>query len=379
MQLEVARTFGDVERLAPLWDQVPWQREEAEREFFLARAQERPDTVAPFAVIAVEGGKPVGALSGRIDVRDLPASIGYRRLYRPRVRLLHVLDGGIYAGGALDEIVASVGDALRHGEFEAVALPFLATDSPVLSAFESLAGPVRRRRGRVQPRRRLTLPTSYDDYLASLSHKTRKGIRRDARALAERFGDALSVEIVRGPAGFDRLVAGAERVAQATYQRALGSGFADTPERRAATKIGLERGWIRGYLLSSADAPIAFWICSVYRGTLLLQLTGYDQSFAELRVGLYLLLRVIEDAIADPEIHTVDFGPGDAGYKRQLSNESHLERDLLVFAPTVRGVRVNMTRNAILGAAALARRALDAAHLTDRVRTGWRGRLRSRR
>ena len=112
---------------------------------------------------------------------------------------------------------------------------------------------------------------------------------------------------------------------------------------------------------------------------MLIRTTGFDDRFAGQRIGLYLLMRVIEDAIADPALEVVDFGPGDAAYKQQFSDESHLEREVVVFAPTWRGLRANAVRAPVLGAARLARRALDASRLTDRVRTGWRGRLRRSR
>jgi CelD/BcsL family acetyltransferase involved in cellulose biosynthesis len=251
--------------------------------------------------------------------------------------------------------------------------------SETLAAFERLGGPIRRQR-RTRPHRRwrLVLPATFDEFLASRSANTRWRLRRDARRIDAAFGGELAFEILREPADFDRLFADVERVARSTYQRALGTGFMDTPERRAVTAVGLERGWVRAYVLYRRADPIAFWVCSLYRGTLLIRQTGYDQQYAELRVGLYLLTRAIEHAISDPQIAVVDFGQGEAAYKQQLGSESFDERDLLLFAPSVRGVRINLTRNAILGAAELSRRAVDAAQLTDRIRTGWRGRLRRR-
>jgi hypothetical protein len=379
VRVEVARTFADVERLAALWDAIPWQREEAERAFFLARAGARSDTLAPFAIFVLNGERPVGALAGRIDSRRLPAKLGYTTLYAPRVRLLHVIDGGVYLPEheTLEAARAVVEAALRTSEFDAVALPNLPIDSPVLDAFESLGGPWRRqRRSRAQPRRRLVLPDSFEQFVAPRSANTRWRIRRDPRRLAETFGDELSLEIVREPSQIERLFADAERVARATYQRALGAGFADTPERRALTEVALANGWLRGYLLYLRGEPIAFWICSVYRGTLLIRLTGYDQAYAELRVGLFLLMKVIEDAIEDPDVSIVDFGQGEAAYKQQFGDTSELERDLIVFAPTPRAVRINILRNVVLVSADGARRALDATQLTDRVRSGWRDRLR---
>ena len=68
----------------------------------------------------------------------------------------------------------------------------------------------------------------------------------------------------------------------------------------------------------------------------------------------------------------LDFGPGDASYKQQFSNESREERNALVFAPTLRARRINLTRAAILAPARVAHLALSSANLTDPVRTRLR-------
>ena len=112
---------------------------------------------------------------------------------------------------------------------------------------------------------------------------------------------------------------------------------------------------------------------------MLIRTTGFDARYSEQRVGLYLLMRVIEDAIADPGLTVLDFGPGDAAYKQQFSSESFCEREVVVFAPTWHGLRANALRAPVLGTALVARHLLDAAQLTDRVRSTWRGRLRRSR
>lgn len=367
--MEIVRSYADADRLADTWDAASWQREEAEREYLVARARARE--AVPYAIFV--GGS---ALAGRLEERRLRAGVGYKTVYAPTVRLLHVVDGGIHAPDPVP-LAETLRAALGRGEFEAVAFPFLREGSPELRAFESLGGAVRTQlRTRAQPRRRLELPGSFEDFVASRSSNTRWRIRRDERRLEEAFGDELHAEILRDPGDLDRLFTDAERVAERTYQRALGTGFADTAEQRATAEVAMRRGWLRGYILDLRDEPIAFWLCSTYRDTMTIRTTGYVQEHAELRVGLYLLMRVIEDAIADPALAFLDFGPGDAAYKQQFSSESWDERDLTVFAPSFRGIRVNLVRNAVLASSSAARRALDAAKLTDRVRTGWRSRLR---
>jgi CelD/BcsL family acetyltransferase involved in cellulose biosynthesis len=378
VRVEVVRTRDDLERLRPAWDDLPWGREEAAFEYFTTRLETRPEVIGPFGAVATVDGRLAGGIAGRLELRRLSTAVGYKVVYAPLVRVLQVVDGGIALAdsSALPALRDIVGEALRTGDADVATLPPLEVGSPEYEAFSSLGGTLTR-----QPfiapwtRRRLTLPTTFDQFLASLSHKTRKGVRRDARHLASTFAERLTVEIVRGPDGAEQLIRDADRVARSTYQRRLGAGLADTPEQRALVGVGLEHGWVRGYLLYLDSSPIAYWLCSVFGDAMLLRTGGFDPAHAEDRVGIHLLMRVIEDACADPALRLLDFGPGDATYKQQFSNESRQERNLVLFAPSLRARRINATRSAILGPARLVRAGLDVANLTGRVRSSWRSRL----
>ena len=379
LRLEIARSADELERLRPAWEELPWQREEAAYEYFAARLRTRPDVIAPFAAVVFDGETAVAGLAGRLESRHLDTVLGYKVVYAPLVRFLRVVDGGLVApeGPPRRALLEAVAGMLRRNEADVVGLPPFETGSALYSELARLGGPLGR-----QPfiapwtRRRLLLPAGFEEFLASRSHKTRKGIRQDERRLEAAFGDRLSVEITRDPSGLERLIEGADRVAGSTYQRALGAGFADTVEQRALTEVGLSHGWVRGYLLYLDGDPIAYWLCSLYGDTMLLKTGGYDKAHTGHRVGIYLLMRVIEDACLHPTLRVLDFGPGDASYKQQFSSEGMLERNLVLFAPSFRARRINATRTAILGPARVARSVLDASGLTRRIRSGWRGRLR---
>jgi hypothetical protein len=382
LAVHVVRTAEEAERLRLLWGAFPWEREEAELDYLLTRLRFRDDPASPYGVLVTADGEPAAAAVGRLEHRRLDARVGYRSVYAPRARVLQLVDGGVVAPRpeALPLVVDGLRGGLERAEADAVAVPPLAVGSPLAEALGSLGGPLERQRAiSPWPRRRLVLPATFDEFVASRSANTRWRIRRDARRLQAAYGDELTVAIVRTEDGLERLVGDADGVARLSYQRALGAGFADTAEQRELARLGLERGWVRGYLLYHGTRPIAYWLCSTYGGRILIRSTGFDPAYAEHRVGLHLLMRVVEDACADPSLAVLDFGPGDAAYKQQFSDESVLERDQLIHAPTFRGRRIAAARGAILGSAQLARRALDAARVTDRVRSGWRGRLRRSR
>jgi hypothetical protein len=291
------------------------------------------------------------------------------------VRRLRVVDGGLVAGAEPEPLLAAV---LTAGA-DAAVFPALPVGSELLAAVSGVGGTLERQRfTRTSVRRRLVLPASLDEFLASRSRKTRFGVRYDGARLRDELGAELRVDALREPADLERLVGDLDRVAATTYQRAAGAGFANTPEERAVTEVGLAHGWTRAYVLSHGARPIAYWLCSIHRGTILLRGTGFDYAYGRLRPGIYLLMRVIEDACTDPELSVLDFGSGDAPYKQHFSSESFEERSVVVFAPTWRGRRINAVRTAILGSALLARRVADATGVTEHTKARWRSRMRSR-
>jgi hypothetical protein len=60
--VEVARTLADVERLAPVWNDIPWAGEQAEHAYFVAAARARAAAGRPFAVLVSSDGRPGAGL-----------------------------------------------------------------------------------------------------------------------------------------------------------------------------------------------------------------------------------------------------------------------------------------------------------------------------
>jgi CelD/BcsL family acetyltransferase involved in cellulose biosynthesis len=214
------------------------------------------------------------------------------------------------------------------------------------------------------------LPGSFDDFLAGLSRKTRAGVRYDAKKLEAALD--VRVEVVREPD--ETLVDRLDGIARTTYQRRLGAGF--SRDRATALQTALAHGWARVYLLYDGDTAVAFWWCGVHGDTIRTNTTGYLASYAQHRPGIYLLMRVIEDAIDDPALALLDFGPGRSDYKQRFANDGYEERNLLLFASRPRARLARTLNGTVRGGTAVARAALDRAGATQRLKTAWRRRLR---
>jgi CelD/BcsL family acetyltransferase involved in cellulose biosynthesis len=376
----VARSVEELEQLREPWDRLRGHHVTADPAHYRAVLDATPGA-RPYAVLVDPGGSETLALA-RVEEMTLPARLGYRTVFAPKLRALTLVYGGLLGETGEESsraVLRELLGALARGEADVLRLRMVAVGSPLHALAHSEPGVLTRPRfARPSVHYQVAIPDVLDDFLAARSYKTRRNLRYYDRRLTSQLGDRLTLRTFDDPADLDRLFADTLVVSEKTYQHALGASFVDSPVQRAVFELGLRSGWLRAYVLYVDDRPIAFWHGSAYRGVLGPGMTGYDPAFHEVRAGSYVLVRRIEDACADPEISLLDWGFGDAEYKRSLSDRSWFEEDLLVFAPTWRGVRASVGRTGVLAAGELARRLQRNGKLAAAAKRRGRAGLRKR-
>lgn len=347
-------------------------------DYFLWTLREEPQVVRPHVLVVERAGRTDAIVAARLcDVR-LPCKLGHWTVYAPAVRAICVLHDGLL--GCSDPVTtAAVVDelraALKRREADVVVFRRLQLDSPLHPAATAKASFATRQLAvRSELRWQIELPPTSEEYLASISSATRKGVRRTASRLEGRFGDRLSIRRFCRPADLAEFFGDVETVAATTYQRRLGVGYLGDARQRARLEMLLERGWLRGYILYLDGQPVAFELGELYRGRFHSLAGGYDPAYGHDRVGAYLLNKAIEDLTADPEAAVFDFGLGDADYKSKLAHRSLEEADLLLYARRPRPILINLARAALLelayAAKALVRRFALLKRLEHRRRRG---------
>jgi CelD/BcsL family acetyltransferase involved in cellulose biosynthesis len=334
----------------------------------------------PHAVVVGDrNGEPIGVISCRVEEIELPVHLGPKTVLSPRVRALTATYGGVM--GKVDETTApafldALFGSVEPGEVDLVRLRMLEVGSPLHAAARRRAPLVRLRR--LPPRMphwRADLPASLDEYLARRSKRRRETVRRYSNRLERTYGDEARVEVFRTREGTERLLADSALVHRETYQHVLGVGFSDAHVQRALMELGMDRGWFRGYVLYLRGAPAAFWHGSAYRGTFGIGATGFDPAYADARPGTYLLMRLIADLCADEAVRTLDFGFGDADYKRHFGDERIVEEDVVVFEPRARPLALNAVSSSFEGATRAARAGAERVAGNGRLRRLRRSRL----
>jgi CelD/BcsL family acetyltransferase involved in cellulose biosynthesis len=371
------RTVEGVVAVAEELERLPWSAIDPVPDYFLEVIRSRPEALGPLVVRLPVDGTDV-AFAGRVEEIPLTVSVGYRDVYRPRVRAVTLVPGGVVAADT-DRRARGLVDALRaelrHVGADVLWLPSLPVGSPLHTAAMAVPSLVRGRFRRRTVHWTLRLPNSFDDFMAARSKKTRENLRRYSNRLVRDHGDSLSLRVFTEPGEIDELFQQVEQVAAKTYQRGLGVALADTEEHRRMIELGLRQGWFRAYMLYLGGRPVAFWPGTSFRGTFSIGTPGYDPALAEYRIGTYVLLRVIEELCTEEGIDVLDFGFGESEYKRRLGSDSWEEEDVLVFSPTFRGIRINATRTAVAGTAALARAVAERTGVAHRLKRKLRTRL----
>jgi CelD/BcsL family acetyltransferase involved in cellulose biosynthesis len=380
-RVTVARTLEEVEALRDVWEALPGGVVTTDIDSFVTMLRASEQASTPHVVVVEREGIVQALAIGRLEEVELSAQVGYKSVYSPRVRAITISYGGLL--GEVSTPIAALlhkrlREALAGGEADVVRFRNLRVGSP-MHALATTAPPFTSRQHVSTRTTHWTreLPPSYDDFLASLSSRTREGVRRYSRKLEREYGERLTLRRFRGPELLEQFLADARAVAEKTYQHSLGAAITEGAALQNLIELAAARDWFRGWVLSIDSKPAAFWHGIAWRNVFSIGVPGYEPDYAHLRVGTYVLMKAVEDLCGDEAVDTLDFGFGDAEYKRRFGTDRWEEEDVLVYAPTFRGLRVNLTRTVVLKSAAAARRAGERTPALQNLKRRWRSRLAS--
>jgi CelD/BcsL family acetyltransferase involved in cellulose biosynthesis len=180
----------------------------------------------------------------------------------------------------------------------------------------------------------IELDGSFDQYLRRLPRARRHEIQRKLRRYLDASGGVIDLRCYSTPEEAPLFYELARRLSAKTYQdRLLGLGLPDTETFRAELTVHAERGTLRGYLLFHRDEPIAFGYCAGLGQWLRFVFTGYDAAFAARSPGVALVHEMVRSVASEGRFTVLDFGPGEAQYKRLFATTSRLCATTFFFRP----------------------------------------------
>lgn len=372
--VRIARSFEDVEALREIW--AAWKaHRDSDIDFCLKFTWAREQVIRPHVIVIYRSGRPEAMLVGRLEHVRMKPKIGYLHLPGIPSRSLMFSYGGLLGNPCAencDEIIRSIVNSLGQGEADVASLHQPRADSPIyekalriprFTSRDHLAEPA--------AHHFMVLPENIEQVYLGLSSGHRKHLRSEAKRLLTHFEGRVRVSCFREPAELDAAIRDVEEVAKRTYQRDLGFGFEDTQQARCLLHFFAKKAWLRIYVLYLGENPAAFSIGSVSDGFYCCDFLGYDAGFRKHSPGTFLLTRMLED-FCRTGVKTVDFGPGGGTYKERFGNLRVMEAPVYVFAPSVKGLVLNIVRTATGLVDGAGRKMLERTNLLTKIKRLWR-------
>lgn len=313
---------------------------------------------------------PAGLILARRSRRRLELKAGYLGLRTLPFQVIDVVYGGLLGPTEMEARSAfakHLHGVLARREAEAIVLHSVEANDPVLDALRALGV----RMALVeQPHLAFRLGKTYDQTIAHLSSKHRYNVKRMDRVLVEKL-PGVRLRVVTDAGDVESLARRAAAVTRAGYQGAMEVGFLASAPQVAAITAEAQAGRLLAYLLESDDRLIAYQIGSRYGTVYFLEATAFLPEHRALSPGSVLMHRVMADLIARG-VEEIDYGYGDAPYKRQFCSRVWNEATVTILAPTLKSA---VTR-VVMGGLSLATHASrPLAPTIQRLKAAWRRRL----
>jgi len=315
-------------------------------------------------------------LIGRIDLAKLPLRIGYWRLPSPQVRLLTFVIGAL-RGNESPEVsellLREALDSLRRGEADLGRVEFARVGCPLYRSALKLPGFLSRDlHPVVRPILTLELSKRHEEVLKGFSKSLRQELKQKPKRLRAEFGSVV-LKCFERPEELGVMVRDVEHIAAKSYQRSIGVGFRDTDTSRKLLVFQATKGWLRTYVLYLGDRPSAFQVGCLHDGVYYEDDTAYDPEFADYSPGIVLQGEILED-LCGRHTRAIDFGPGDAEYKRRFGSTCHQHASLYLNPATLRGVAYNAVRTLTVTADETLKGAASRFGILPRIKRFFRGR-----
>lgn len=163
--------------------------------------------------------------------------------------------------------------------------------------------------------------SSFDAYLKAMSSKARANVRREVRQLQEHAGGKLLLKRYFQPEDVGSFLKTTATVSQRSWQhRILGPRVLTNDRSKSYFESLARQGLLHSYLLMAGESPCAFVIGYRYAGIYHYAEVAYDETYSEYSPGTVLLYLILEDLHTCPNVKLLNFGIGDATYKRRFGN-----------------------------------------------------------
>lgn len=223
-----------------------------------------------------------------------------------------------------------------------------------------------------RPLHLLQLPSSFDDFVYSFPRKKRYNLARQVRMLRDHVGGDLRLQRVDTPAHIAMFAEAARSMLRQSDAR-MGLLPDIVADARKADELAdaARRGLLRSYVLFAGDAACAVVLGYMWRHIFHYAEVAYHPRFSAFSPGTVLLYLMVGDLIAHQPPRLVNFGIGDAGYKRTFGNVEMEDASVLLLRKGMANRLRRASHAQFLAVMRIGRRALESWPALD-ARLGQR-------
>lgn len=375
LTVDVLRDVAAFEAVAADWERL-CVHPEAHPALVAAVLSTSPSLIRPHVVVVRRSGAVIALAVARIEREPVPVGFGVSILWAPRLNVVRLSYDGLFGDlspPVFERLAEALAAPVRAGEADAL---FLDHVRPGAAEHAWAASPGMGLSRDLAPARDTThwlahLMTDFPTFLKALSKSERANFKKRRVKIEAAFGPRVRFACYSRLDDAKRAVADMRAVAERSYHRALGVGFADNAWAEPQLAAALAAGIARSYVLYLDEAPVAFITGFGWQQQFHTCFMGYDPTHAVHGFGGEVVARMVADLCAEGRFDAINFGFGDAAYKRRLGDESWTEVDRYVFARRPMPLFVNLLRGVTGHTARLADRVLQKVGLRERIKALW--------
>jgi hypothetical protein len=350
LALRTIRDLQGLESVRADWESWPGSRD-SDFDFFCSIVRSRGSSCRPHVIVLSRNARPDAILIGRCERRKLPFRLAHHTIWQPEVSTLELVYGGLRGNGSEENCAALIKELIKSldaGVADLALWKQLDVQSPLYDCvLKQPRFALRDYSGCLRDHWWLeNFPKGRESFLGTLGRSQRSKLQRKYKKVLNHFAGKVQIRSFRSGENLPAAITDIETIASKTDKRKIfGDGFFDTPENREHMAVAAAKGWLRLYILYLEDQPAAFWMGTVYDRCLQGDHTGYDPAWSEYSPGIFLFLNILED-LREEDIKAIDFGYGNTQLRQTFGNMRRVESRAQIYAPTFRGVELNLLRTA---------------------------------
>ena len=377
IRIKTIKTIEDIENIRSFWEENQWELN-ADIDFYLTVVKARDEVICPYILVVYDNDSPVFALIGRKEKAVVPlVKLGYMKFIPRRIRIINFIFGGSigkYKNNYIQLVRESIKSSFKSEKIDIIRFNHINVDSELYNSLKNNIV--------MQPHIISNnnihwfgvLPQSYEEFVANIKKSEKEWVRMP-RKLEKDFHGRYEYVVYTETTTIDKVCKDAELISKGTYKRGLGVGFEDNDEKRQILFNLAERNILKAYFLYIDTIPYAFKIGVQYNLRMILFGSGHKPDLYKYKPGNILFFNMAEDLINNTIIKEIDFGFGDAHYKKRFGTHYIYESSITIFPISIKGIYLYLIQKITISINDIANTVLIKWGYKAKLKKLWRKKL----